>query len=285
MNAPRVDLLLQFALVAAGQEDEQRDRRLGPIQLVKYAYLGDLAYAEAHQGETFTGAAWQFHHFGPWDAEVFGRIEPALAAIGTIKERLPGAIYGDFERYTLQDEHLLDGLSTKLPGEVAGAIRRAVHEHGSDTASLLRDVYQTRPMLTAAPGEALVFEKPSRGASFSTVDDSELASLCASSARVAEPQEVWTTVPLRLREQRRTLRKRKQMALRLREAVRQRLAGPQAPTQAAVPAPRYDDVFFDGVAWLDHQAGEPVPATSGELEFSHSIWKSRGRSDSGGDAS
>ena len=56
----RVDLLLQYALLVAGEEDEYIDRQLGPIHLIKYVYLADLAYARHNEGKTFTGIDWQW---------------------------------------------------------------------------------------------------------------------------------------------------------------------------------------------------------------------------------
>ena len=41
----RVDLLLQYALLVAGEQDEFLDRQLGPIHLIKYVYLADLFHA------------------------------------------------------------------------------------------------------------------------------------------------------------------------------------------------------------------------------------------------
>ena len=85
MNLAGVDLVVQYALLEAGRRDDLFDRELGPIHLVKYAYLADLAHAERRGGETFTGAPWKFYHYGPWAQEVHARIAPALAAIDAIK--------------------------------------------------------------------------------------------------------------------------------------------------------------------------------------------------------
>ncbi len=51
----RVDLLLQYALLVAGEQDEFLDRQLGPIHLIKYVYLADLFHAKRNNGVTFTG--------------------------------------------------------------------------------------------------------------------------------------------------------------------------------------------------------------------------------------
>ena len=54
MKSSKIDLLIQYAILIAGQEDEYLDRQLGPIHLIKYVYLADLAYAERNCGKTFT---------------------------------------------------------------------------------------------------------------------------------------------------------------------------------------------------------------------------------------
>src|SRR5713226_1621367 len=94
----RTDLLLEYILIVAAQEDDFRDRELGPIHFLKYAYLGDLAYAARHDGQSYTGATWQFFHFGPWQAEIHDRIEPALLAIGATKKTLTSRFDSDFIR-------------------------------------------------------------------------------------------------------------------------------------------------------------------------------------------
>ena len=76
LDQTRLDRLFQYALAIAAQADDFQQRDLGPIHLLKYAYLGDLAHAQRHEGATFTGAVWQFHNFGPWSGEAFSRIAP-----------------------------------------------------------------------------------------------------------------------------------------------------------------------------------------------------------------
>src|SRR5260370_3431635 len=112
----RPDRLLQYVLVVAAEEDDWRDRELGPIHFLKYAYLGDLAYATRHDGQSFTGAKWQFYHFGPWEAQVHDRIEPALSAMVANKKTLQNARYdSDFSRVALQlDRRELDAIGQEL---------------------------------------------------------------------------------------------------------------------------------------------------------------------------
>jgi hypothetical protein len=35
--------------------------------------------------------------------------------------------------------------------------------------------------------------------------------------------------------------------------------------------PRYDEVFFEGMKWLDSLAGEPIRAEEGEINFQDTI--------------
>ena len=75
------------------------------------------------------------------------------------------------------------------------------------------------------------------------------------------------------------------MAARLQQTkarVAEKMAKKKAKLKAshiAVKPPRYDDVFFEGLTWLDSLAGEPVCATSGEVSFEDEIWKSPARAD------
>ena len=41
MDTAKVDLLIQFALAVAAEEDALAERELGPIHLIKYVYLAD----------------------------------------------------------------------------------------------------------------------------------------------------------------------------------------------------------------------------------------------------
>ncbi len=82
MNPARIEEVFGYALAVAAQADHPRDRELGPIHLLKYLYLADLAHAETHDGETYSGVSWRFHKFGPWAVEAFQQIEPAMAHLG-----------------------------------------------------------------------------------------------------------------------------------------------------------------------------------------------------------
>lgn len=72
-------------------------------------------------------------------------------------------------------------------------------------------------------------------------------------------------------------RDRKTHIEQIRAEVQRRLAMNAVPEQNAAPPPRYDEVFRDGVAWLDRLAGEDVPTASGELTVANDVWKSDAR--------
>ena len=57
LDQARLDRLFQYALAIAAQADDFRQRELGPIHLLKYAYLADLAHAERTTARPYSGAA------------------------------------------------------------------------------------------------------------------------------------------------------------------------------------------------------------------------------------
>jgi hypothetical protein len=256
MDVSRLDELLQFILAAAGQQDEHRDRELGPIHLIKYAYLADLAHAEVH-GATFTGTQWQFYHFGPWSPAVLDRIDPALESVGAVKRTIASAKYDDFVRYSLVDERLLERLDAHLPSVVVSTVRHAVREFASDTPSLLRHVYVTRPMLLAAPGELLTFEAAPPYPTEQELTQSTDAALS------------WKA---RKQKRERFVTRRDQIRARLAAAAEQKPA-------AIVPPPRYDDTYFEGLRALDELAGPSPAPMEAEAVFPADIWKSPMRRD------
>jgi hypothetical protein len=261
MDSYKVDLLIKFALTAAGQEDPG-NRELGPIHLVKYVYLGDLAYAKRFKGETFTGIPWRFHHFGPWSPEVYERIKPVVQATGASERKYSHPKYeDDFVRWSLMDEELYDEIEKHLPFCITTAIKRAVHEFGADTQSLLHYVYITEPILKAAPQELLSFDFQNEGTDNikeSNEDGSSQRALSAKEKkrRKAKIQALKDRIQHRLSEKSKT----------------KKLVSPHTPS-------RYDEVFFEGQEWLDHLAGSAIEPQSGQLFISEEVWKSRARFD------
>jgi len=256
MDTPRTDLIIQYALAVAGEADDFRERELGPIHLIKFVYLADLAHAERGDGGTFTGAAWHFHNFGPWSLEVFNRIAPAAKAIGGTERRFSSRHKEDAVRWRAQDSGLAERIERKLPLEVARAVKHAVREYGTDTKSLLHDVYRTRPMLTAAPGELLNFKPSAPERTSGSGDGHEEATRPLPQLSKTKVKNLKALVQRRLEEKRQL----------------KRLVPPQ-------PAPRYDEVFEQGQEWLDALAGEPINPERGRLRFANSLWKSAARRD------
>lgn len=248
MDTKRVDRVMQFALAEVGKADDPWHRELGPIHLIKYVYLADLAYAERN-GETFTGAPWRFYHYGPYCNEVWLRIEPAMETIGAQKRTFDSQFRDDVTRWQSDDaEGDAERFGRDLPIEIKTAIRRQVRNWASDTQGLLHHVYDTAPMRNAAPNEPLRFEK----------------------LPPAPKPEEEEAVRARVEKE----NKRKLAELRARLAQRR----PRPARTQPMREPRYDEVYFEGIAALDELTGGSVPNLKGELVIDDSVWKSETRS-------
>ena len=254
----RLDTIYQYTLAVAAVAEDFQQRQLGPIHLLKYAYLADVAYAARHSGSTYSSVQWRFHHFGPWNEEAFNEISPALHAISASECRYSSRFENDFVRYGLKGyeaENIARQGENELPYVVSTTLSQAVHEHGSDTADLLRHVYLTRPMLAARPGDLLDFRTAIRH------------------AREIRTQN--KSAKLNAKEKRR----RKAIIASARAEIRKRLAGNPHRRVAPGPAPRYDAVFYEGMAQLDRLAGTHLSPASGEIAFDESVWDSSQRRD------
>lgn len=259
MDIANIDKILQYALLVAGREDDLFDRQLGPIHLIKYVYLADLAYAKEHEGKTFTGVKWQFYKFGPWAQVVNQRIEPSLTEIEAEKKTFPSDYEDKDEwiRWRAVHDEFAEALERELPLDIVLSIRRDVHRFGKDTPELLAYVYSTSPMRSAAPNEYLDF--------------SHLREI---KKNKVESQEVVEE-----------LGKKKKKMLKEKMDNLRALAGKKLAAKRRRPlvkphrTPRYDDVYFEGLAWLDSLAGKAIPEGESEAVFSDSIWKSPARRD------
>ncbi len=259
MDIARIDCLIKFILATSGQEDPGSNE-VGPIHLIKYVYLADLIFAEKHRGETYTGAPWRFHHFGPWSPEVYSRIEPAITEVGARVRQIPSSkAEEDLIRYSLDDEALFNQLESELPFTLAVALKGLIHKFGDDTTSLLHYVYRTPPMLGAAPGETLSFKGET-----AEEEQPKVA------GQVSDVVELYQTL---------SKTKRKAAMRNLKAQIQAKLAEKRLKKEKSRPPtpPRYDEVFFEGVKWLESLAGEPVQPEEGEITFSNSIWKSPAR--------
>jgi len=251
------DLLLQYVLLVAGAKDKQIDRQLGPIHLIKYVYLADLAYARRNEGKTFTSAHWQFDKFGPWSQEVRERIEPAFLEIGAEKKLSPGKYEGkaDGIRWSVRNERLLQEREWKLPADITLYLKRYVDRFGQAAPSLLDHVYSTKPMLSAAPNEYLNF------------------SLAVEDTPSAEPEPRQLRMDILSEKKKKKLKERMQ-ALQEKQKSRK----PKAPRLVPlVKNPRYDAVYEAGIAWLDDLAGQPLTPGEKAAEFSDEVWQSSTR--------
>lgn len=256
-DTSRIDLIIQYALLVAGEEDELIDRQLGPIHLIKYVYLADLTYAQRNGGQTYTGTDWRFYKFGPWSRTVNERVEPALRAIGADKQTFPSDYEDrdDWVRWRLHDERLLREREQQLPIDIRLPLKRDVHKFGKDTPSLLDHVYRTEPMLSAAPNEYLDFS--------SVVNEQTETD--------ADPQ------PLRMDSL--STRKKKQFKERMQQLREQRKSRSSRKSKLINPVtnPRYDEIYEEGIAWLDDLAGPRLTPGNKVAEFSDDIWKSPAR--------
>jgi hypothetical protein len=257
MNSNKVERLIQLALIVASEEDDFSSRQLGAIHLIKYVYLADLAYAERKQGQSYIGVLWCFHHYGPWSVEVYKQIEPALNAIGAIKNTYPSKYEDDTVRWILKERpYQAEEIERDVNIVPRQAMKKFIHQFGSDTESLLKYVYLTKPMLTAAPEEILNLEQ-----------------LAASSEKInIDKQTVEKSKKVMISNNKQN-QIRQHIQLRLVEEKKRRAM------KKLSPAPRYDDIFLQGQEWLDSLAGEPIQQSKGELQFSPDIWKSKSRFD------
>jgi hypothetical protein len=255
MDYTRLDLVLQYALAVS-------DRDLSATHLLKYAYLADVAHAQAHAGATFTGIPWVFLHFGPYSKEAQQHVPEAATKMGAEvrqKERLQdGTAYVSYHG---GNEELAERLRDQLPPEVASAVRWSVREHGADTPALLDAVYRTEPMLRAAPGETLDF-RPEPQAQEQGGDEPP-------PAPAEGPKAAW-----KIRKEQKGAREK------IAAEAKRRLAEATGPRRRGTgPSPRYDETFRAGMKALDELAGDPVPQGRADASFPASIWKSPSRRD------
>jgi len=260
MDIKRVDNIIQYALCVAADEDDYRDRELGPIHLIKYVYLADLAFAERNEGRTYTEIPWTFYHFGPWSIDVFHRLDIACEAAHAEKRIIPSQYKDDFTRWRLTDNSMLKHLEQALPATVTLVVKRLVHKFGSDTAGLLHYVYTTKPMLKAAPNERLDFSDMQDNLEAVVEEDLPSLSCKAQKRRSAALQDAKAKIQQKLSEK--------------------RLSGGEfRKRQYPFRKPRFDEVYFAGMEWLDGLAGSEVKELKGEAAFSSEIWKSKARFD------
>lgn len=149
MDNDRVDLVLQYVLAAAGERDGG-EREVTATQLVKYAYLADVAHAAQHGGATFTGAPWTFSSQGPHAAALEARVVPLARRIGA-------STRGSYYFLDRDDLGHRRAATQALPAVVLNTLSRALRSFSRDTNALLAHVYATAPMRRALPGAPVDF--------------------------------------------------------------------------------------------------------------------------------
>lgn len=150
--AEKLRILLQYAMAVAAEEDDFVDQSLTKTVLMKYAYVGELAYAERH-GKTFSNSTWTFFHFGPFSNLAGDEMESAVEGVGGEMKT------GDGWTAFRAPRGKADEVVRMLPPFVATAIRQAVQKHGSQSESLLAEVYRSKPMRYCRPGSELDFRR------------------------------------------------------------------------------------------------------------------------------
>jgi len=251
INKKRIDWIIQYALLIAGQEDDFASRMLGPIHLLKYVYLADIYYAEKNNGKSFSGTNWQFYNFGPWSPEIHSRIDLATKAIMAEKYSFESNYSDDdFIRWIKSDDELLRRISREIPSTITIRLKNDVRRYGRDTEKLLHRVYKTKPMLNAAPNELLDF----------TTCKTEL---------INDQNEQVTLRVESLSKKKRNLFLQKLNALKKNEKMHKEL---QPVTNS-----RFDGTFQSGVEWLESLAGDTFPEGKLKAQFSNEVWKSRSR--------
>ena len=256
MDHIRIYNIIQYSLLVAGLEDDPFDRDLGPIHLIKYVYLADLAHAEYHNGETYTGVDWKFHNFGPWDNSVNDCIDPALNEIGALKKVLESRYEGkeDFKRYSLADYDLFEKKGNTLPLVISARLQNDIHKYKKDTSGLLGHVYRTPPMLAASPGESLDF------------------SLAVKKKKEKPAGEIkWDQLTIKKKKKFNEAMKMIRENKKTRQGIKDK-GFVRSPIK-----PLYDDIYFNGLEWLDSLAGDPIPEQEFEAHFSDDIWHSQSR--------
>ena len=258
MNKENLHIILQYSLLCARQNEDRWDWEIGPIHLIKYAYLADLAYAQRHEGATFTGVDWSFHNFGPWSVAVHQEIPVALNAIGALMQEFPSD-YGDedYYRWSYPDDDsnsLFEKIGNMVPPSVEFYLQKMVRKFGKDTPDLLDYVYNTPPMRSAAPGESLDFSEFVED-KLETVKEPFAPALSLLSAK-----------------------KKKKLKTRLEEIrAAKKENGCVAREKRLVPSqmePIDETVWQKGIDWLDSLAGPSLPQGRHEVEFDDSVWKS-----------
>jgi hypothetical protein len=127
-------------------------------KVVKLLYLVDVAHYRAF-GRILTGLQWRFHHFGPWDEQLYAILESRLSGIAPVEvvtQKGTGTTWDVVD--VPHPDDLFDRPSTQL------VVDRVLSKWGIIETDLILDhVYEdTEPMHGARFGDLLDFAKVNR---------------------------------------------------------------------------------------------------------------------------
>jgi hypothetical protein len=154
---------IELILGVLAKRAKERGSLLTKIRLVKFLYLLDLFWAQAHKGATFTNWKWEFVHYGPYcraSTDFIDRAEKfdylSAKAYESRYNDEDFRLYGPGSRV---DDHAEKDLRRSLPFYVTGNLFAELDRWCDDTFGLLDFVYfKTGPMRSALPGDALSFK-------------------------------------------------------------------------------------------------------------------------------
>src|SRR5262245_48043315 len=151
----------------------ERDSSLTKIRLVKFLYLLDLFWAQAHRGKTYTNWRWAFVHYGPYCVASTDCIDLAekmdYLSAKSYESRFRDEDFRLYGPGPQVDDDLENHIRKQLPAYVTGHLFLELDRWRDDTFGLLDFIYfKTGPMRDALPGDVLSFEseRPIDGRAF-----------------------------------------------------------------------------------------------------------------------
>lgn len=247
MDLKRVETLLKFILLTNG-ENSIHERSLCKTNLIKYLYLADLEYAALNHGETYTGIDWRFLNFGPWSSEAATTIDDVISHEPGIQSHVfkPSGAQQERECYSYSDAPTLASVELDLPSAITLKLRSHIHRNKNNLNTLLQDVYNTQPMLCGKPGNTLDFHVVAQ-----------------------ENKATYQTAPLSTEAPDKKISKKKLAAARKKVAD---LFEQRKSRKKEIPV--YDQVYHDGMKWLDSLQAEGVSPGEIQIQIPDEFWDS-----------
>ena len=154
----------------------------------------------------------------------------------------------------MADYDLFEKKGNPLPLVISGRLQNDIHKYKKDTSRLLGYVYGTPPMLAAAPGDSLDFSLAVKMIQEKPAGDTKWDQL------TIKKKKKFNEAIKMIRENKKT-----------RQGIEDK-GFVRSPIK-----PLYDDVYFNGLDWLDSLAGDPIAEQECEAHFSDDIWHSQSR--------